>query len=114
MVRALRGASKTVQPFSSCSMVARPIPMVLTAGSTRFMSSSSTSTTTSTASSSTVSVSISSVGVASDKPLPIWRREMPDSQFQTMRNILAAPSPVGLEAAMTRGMYSSSCHHHNE
>ncbi|MCB9640456.1 MAG: peptidase M42 [Myxococcales bacterium] len=29
---------------------------------------------------------------------------MPDDQFATMRDILAAPSPVGLEAAMTHGV----------
>lgn len=29
---------------------------------------------------------------------------MPDAQFKLMRDILAAPSPVGLEGAMTYGV----------
>ncbi len=33
-----------------------------------------------------------------------WRQPMPDEQFQRMREILAAPSPVGLEGAMTYGV----------
>jgi len=33
-----------------------------------------------------------------------WTRPMPDEQFQFMREILAAPSPVGLEGAMTYGV----------
>ncbi len=33
-----------------------------------------------------------------------WNRPMPDEQFQLMREILAAPSPVGLEGAMTYGV----------
>lgn len=33
-----------------------------------------------------------------------WNEPMSDSQFTFMRDILAAPSPVGLEAAMTRGV----------
>lgn len=33
-----------------------------------------------------------------------WEKPMPDDQFALMRNIIAAPSPVGLEAAMTEGV----------
>ena len=33
-----------------------------------------------------------------------WNQPMPDEQFQFMRDILAAPSPVGLEGAMTYGV----------
>ncbi len=33
-----------------------------------------------------------------------WARSMPESQFELMKQILAAPSPVGLEAAMTHGV----------
>ncbi len=33
-----------------------------------------------------------------------WQESMPEDQFARMREILAAPSPVGLEAAMTRGV----------
>ena len=33
-----------------------------------------------------------------------WQESMPDKQFELMRNILAAPSPIGLEAAMTYGV----------
>lgn len=33
-----------------------------------------------------------------------WAASMPDAQFALMRDILAAPSPVGLEAAMTEGV----------
>lgn len=33
-----------------------------------------------------------------------WEGEMPDAQFGRMREILAAPSPVGLEGAMTYGV----------
>ena len=33
-----------------------------------------------------------------------WQEPMPEDQFERMREILAAPSPVGLEAAMTRGV----------
>ncbi len=43
--------------------------------------------------------------VARKKPVqPPWMRSMPESQFSFMRNILAAPSPVGLEAAMSYGI----------
>ena len=37
----------------------------------------------------------------SDSP---WQTRMPDDQFTRMRDILAAPSPIGLEAAMTEGV----------
>lgn len=37
----------------------------------------------------------------SSKP---WELEMSADRFELMRNILASPSPVGLEAAMTRGV----------
>lgn len=33
-----------------------------------------------------------------------WNTSMPDEQFDLMRRILAAPSPVGLEGAMTYGV----------
>jgi endoglucanase len=33
-----------------------------------------------------------------------WNQPMPDEQFRFMREILAAPSPVGLEGAMTYGV----------
>ncbi|MBK1698111.1 M20/M25/M40 family metallo-hydrolase [Rhodovibrio salinarum] len=33
-----------------------------------------------------------------------WTQPMPQEQFQRMRDILAAPSPVGLEGAMTYGV----------
>ncbi|MEX0448365.1 M20/M25/M40 family metallo-hydrolase [Spiribacter sp. 221] len=33
-----------------------------------------------------------------------WTASMPDTQFQLMHDILAAPSPIGLEAAMTEGV----------
>lgn len=33
-----------------------------------------------------------------------WAQPMPDEQFDLMRRILAAPSPIGLEAAMTYGV----------
>lgn len=33
-----------------------------------------------------------------------WTQSMPEAQFELMRDILAAPSPVGLEAAMTQGV----------
>ena len=33
-----------------------------------------------------------------------WTASMPDAQFQLMHDILAAPSPIGLEAAMTEGV----------
>ena len=39
----------------------------------------------------------------SDSNAP-WTQPMPQKQFQRMRDILAAPSPVGLEGAMTYGV----------
>jgi endoglucanase len=33
-----------------------------------------------------------------------WQQSMSDERFELMRRILAAPSPIGLEAAMTRGV----------
>lgn len=33
-----------------------------------------------------------------------WQQPMSDERFELMRRILAAPSPIGLEAAMTRGV----------
>ena len=39
-----------------------------------------------------------------DGPREPWNTEMDDDQFAFMRDILAAPSPVGFEAAMTRGV----------
>jgi Cellulase M and related proteins len=33
-----------------------------------------------------------------------WAKPMPDAQFQLMHDILAAPSPIGLEGAMTHGV----------
>ena len=33
-----------------------------------------------------------------------WHKSMPDEQFERMQRILSAPSPVGLEAAMTEGV----------
>jgi endoglucanase len=33
-----------------------------------------------------------------------WTRPMPEEQFEIMRDILAAPSPVGFEGAMTHGV----------
>ncbi|GHE22796.1 M20/M25/M40 family metallo-hydrolase [Halomonas urumqiensis] len=38
-----------------------------------------------------------------DTPSP-WTTAMPEAQFELMRRILAAPSPVGLEGAMTYGV----------
>lgn len=31
----------------------------------------------------------------------VWEKAMPEKQFQFMKEIIAAPSPVGLEGAMT-------------
>ena len=39
-----------------------------------------------------------------DKETKPWENRMPDSQFSFMRDVLASPSPVGLESAMTRGV----------
>jgi len=35
---------------------------------------------------------------------PIWEKPMPKAQFEWMREILAAPSPIGLESAMSYGV----------
>lgn len=40
---------------------------------------------------------------SSSKSTP-WAKPMPERQFQFMREILAAPSPIGLEAAMSYGV----------
>ncbi len=37
-------------------------------------------------------------------PSKPWTRSMPARQFDFMREILAAPSPIGLEAAMSYGV----------
>lgn len=42
-----------------------------------------------------------SAGKAAAKP---WAAPMPDEQFERMRTILAAPSPIGFESAMTTGV----------
>ncbi len=34
----------------------------------------------------------------------VWTQPMPEPQFELMRNIISAPSPVGLESAMTLGV----------
>ena len=39
----------------------------------------------------------------SKKSMP-WEQEMSDERFSLMRSILDAPSPIGLEASMTRGV----------
>ena len=33
-----------------------------------------------------------------------WQESMPDALFSVMRDILASPSPIGLESAMTLGV----------
>lgn len=33
-----------------------------------------------------------------------WTESMPDKQFELMKRIISAPSPIGLEAAMTQGV----------
>jgi len=33
-----------------------------------------------------------------------WTDAMPEQQFEIMRDIIAAPSPIGLESAMTLGV----------
>ncbi|MFT5905258.1 MAG: putative aminopeptidase FrvX [Cryomorphaceae bacterium] len=38
------------------------------------------------------------------KNQPVWEKPMPENQFEWMKEILAAPSPIGLEAAMTYGV----------
>ena len=34
----------------------------------------------------------------------VWEQRMPDEQFEFMKKVLAAPSPVGFEASMTHGV----------
>ena len=41
---------------------------------------------------------------ADDSGAKPWTAPMPDDQFDLMRRILAAPSPIGLESAMTFGV----------
>lgn len=38
------------------------------------------------------------------KSVAPWKQSMPEDQFDWMRRILAAPSPIGLEAAMSHGI----------
>ncbi len=42
--------------------------------------------------------------MATKKTKPAWEKSMPAKQFDWMKEILAAPSPIGLEAAMTYGV----------
>ncbi len=42
--------------------------------------------------------------MATKKTKPAWEKSMPAKQFDFMKEILAAPSPIGLEAAMTYGV----------
>ncbi len=42
--------------------------------------------------------------MATKKTKPAWEKSMPEKQFEWMKAILAAPSPIGLEAAMTYGV----------
>ena len=42
--------------------------------------------------------------MATKKSKPTWEKSMPEKQFEWMREILAAPSPIGLEAAMSYGV----------
>lgn len=39
-----------------------------------------------------------------DAPKTPWTEPMPPEQFERMRRIIGAPSPIGFEAAMTRGV----------
>lgn len=41
-----------------------------------------------------------------------WRQRMPDSQFDFLRRLLAAPSPVGFEGAMTQGVFEPYVREH--
>ena len=38
------------------------------------------------------------------KTKKVWEKSMPKAQFELMRDVLAAPSPIGLEAAMSYGV----------
>jgi len=42
--------------------------------------------------------------MATKKTKPAWEKTMPEKQFEWMKEILAAPSPIGLEAAMSYGV----------
>ncbi len=42
--------------------------------------------------------------MATKKTKPVWQKSMPSKQFNFMQEILAAPSPIGLEAAMSYGV----------
>ena len=42
--------------------------------------------------------------MATKKNKPVWEKSMPEKQFEWMKKILAAPSPIGLEAAMSYGV----------
>jgi putative aminopeptidase FrvX len=42
--------------------------------------------------------------MAKKKQTSVWDKPMPEKQFNFMRDILAAPSPIGLEAAMSYGV----------
>lgn len=42
--------------------------------------------------------------MATKKTKPVWEKSMPEKQFQWMKEIIAAPSPIGLEAAMSYGV----------
>ena len=44
-----------------------------------------------------------SLSATSDKA---WERPMDDATFQFMRDVIEAPSPIGLEASMTEGVLS--------
>lgn len=42
--------------------------------------------------------------MATKNTKPAWEKPMPENQFEWMKAILSAPSPIGLEAAMTYGV----------
>jgi putative aminopeptidase FrvX len=42
--------------------------------------------------------------MATKNTKPAWEKSMPENQFEWMKAILSAPSPIGLEAAMTYGV----------
>ncbi len=42
--------------------------------------------------------------MSSDKNTHVWQTPMPSSQFEFMANVLASPSPIGFEAAMSYGV----------
>ncbi|MGE3963295.1 MAG: peptidase M42 [Planctomycetota bacterium] len=41
-----------------------------------------------------------------------WRERMPDAQFEFLRRLLAAPSPIGFEGAMTHGVFEPYVREH--